>query len=131
MINDMEIQANEIQGLGAPEGSSGRICRLMDADIRTSDDKLRYLNAVTKGQKQRVVYVGDSATDFDSLCAADLGLWINGCSRDSVGEIAAEMFKPLRITPSLIRPVSELDGAKPLFYWTPDLHHVLSAMTDS
>jgi 2-hydroxy-3-keto-5-methylthiopentenyl-1-phosphate phosphatase len=74
-IDTLEIHTNEIDGLDAPEGSSGHLSSDSRPSIRTSADKLQHFKRLPDYMN---VYVGDSATDYDCLLAADVGL----CMRD-------------------------------------------------
>lgn len=132
LINDMVIHANEIEGLGSPLGSSGRVCSPLGQDIRTSDDKLRYLRAALGPQgddKCFVVYVGDSSTDFDSLCAADLGIWICPVPEAQYAQAFAKAFKPLNFVPPPLTSFDHGAGEHALFYWAPDFYAVHEALT--
>ncbi|KAK0351759.1 hypothetical protein LTR91_003245 [Friedmanniomyces endolithicus] len=83
-INDTEIHSNEIHGLNSPQGSSGRLT----GNIRTAREKAGHMPAgsdqrgaaATKRQRLDspfVVYVGDSATDYECFQCADLPIWIS------------------------------------------------------
>lgn len=128
-INDMKIFANEIEGLGSPEGSSGRIVRPFDVDIRTSGDKLRYLKASLDAKNAFVVYVGDSSTDFDSLRAANLGIWLCPVAEEDSKKASKEVFKPLNYTPPSLESAKDLMGLVAMFYWAPDFKAVRAALT--
>lgn len=132
-MNDMKIFANEIQGLGSPYGSSGRLVRPLSADIRTSGDKLRYIEASTKsaGPKLFTVYVGDSPTDFDALCAADLGIWLCNIVEAEYEIAAKETFKPLNFVPPRLSSVLDLDHTEALFYWAPDFRSVIEVLSST
>lgn len=132
LINDMVVHANEIEGLGSPLGSSGRVCRGPDRDIRTSDDKLRYLptpKGEGEGQAPYVVYVGDSSTDLDSMCAADLGIWLCPVSESEYPQAFADSFKPLDFVPPPLASLDTRSTKNELFYWAPDLHTVYQRLT--
>lgn len=133
LINDMVIHANEIEGLGSPLGSSGRVCRAVGQDIRTSDDKLRCLSKSRgrgeEGNSPFLVYVGDSSTDFDSLCAADLGVWICAVPESDYTETFAESFKPLNFVPPPLTSFGTGAGKDALFYWAPNLHQVYEVLS--
>jgi hypothetical protein len=135
-INDMRIFANEIEGLGSERGSSGRVVRPLDADIRSSDDKLRHLNASRDAAEADtfVVYVGDSSTDFDCLAAADLGIWMwpgRGGSDDDHEKASKETFAPLDFVPPRLDTLHSLDDEKAMFYWTSDLKSVVKLLTST
>ncbi|GAB7353272.1 hypothetical protein MBLNU459_g3778t1 [Dothideomycetes sp. NU459] len=119
-IAAMPIVANEIGGLDGPGGGDGSLTRPGSAGVRTSSDKLARLPlrcqarlAGEAGRARRdpdrpdadadvdvdadaggtVVYVGDSATDFEALLAADVGI----CVRDEpMGSGQQELAETLR-----------------------------------
>lgn len=97
MINDMRIHANEIHGLNSPQGSSGRLI----GNLRTSMDKLRAMEGIVASSetslddKPIVAYVGDSSTDYECLCAADIGVWISDVPESEVGANFEKVFRPL------------------------------------
>ncbi|KXT07978.1 hypothetical protein AC579_6917 [Pseudocercospora musae] len=130
-INDMKIFANEIEGLASPYGSSGRVVRPLDVDIRTSREKLRYLKemAPSAGWKPFTVYVGDSSTDFDALCAADLGVWLCDVAEAEYEKASMETFKPLDFVPPPLHCVSAMEGFPALFYWAPDLRSIIDMIS--
>lgn len=74
LIEHMGIQANEIVGLQAQDGSSGSLTRPNKLAVRTSLDKLQ---SYARSLDQIHVYVGDSVTDLDCLLAADVGICIH------------------------------------------------------
>lgn len=103
-IETMQIQANEIAGLDATEGSDGGLSKSGGDGIRTSSDKLARLPLHCRTRLDRpdpqggdqkevtVIYVGDSATDFEALLAADIGI----CVRDvPLGSGQIELAKTL------------------------------------
>ncbi|KAK1812712.1 hypothetical protein LTR12_012938 [Friedmanniomyces endolithicus] len=102
-INDMEIHSNEIHGLDSPQGSSGRLT----GNIRTAREKAEHMpagnNQRAPGAAERqgsedplVLYVGDSATDYECFHCADFPIWIGGQSKDSVHtQRFEEIFRPL------------------------------------
>lgn len=124
-VQHMKISANEIQDLEAPGGSSGRVIRENGRDIRTSDDKLLYLPGRRHGSNEGpfVIYAGDSSTDFDCLCAADLGVWLCDVPEAEYETAFKETFKPFAgRTPPPLATISSIDEAqKDFFYWTPNL----------
>ncbi|KAF1984640.1 hypothetical protein K402DRAFT_395656 [Aulographum hederae CBS 113979] len=118
LVDGIAIYANELQGLDAVGGSSGRITT--DAEdtggIRTSADKVAVIRRLKQeieqemqndrdGSKEEVggknveyreeaaiVYVGDSTTDFDALIEADVGV----CIRDEpMGRAQMELHEVL------------------------------------
>ncbi|KXS94479.1 hypothetical protein AC578_1711 [Pseudocercospora eumusae] len=132
-INDINIFANEIEGLASPYGSSGRVVKPLDADIRTSGDKLRYLDvpAPSAAGEHFTVYVGDSSTDFDALCAADLGIWLCDVAEADYEKASMKTFKPLKFIPPPLHSVSATEGFPALFYWAPDLRSVIDTLSDT
>lgn len=129
-INDMQIFANEIEGLGSPEGSSGRVCGALQEDIRTSDDKLRFLSFLKDENKEQfVVYVGDSSTDFDCLCDADVGVWLCDAAESQYEQSFMETFRPFRgFVPPPLRSDSDLEANKGIFFWAPSFDSVLEML---
>nr|POE63381.1 upf0655 protein [Quercus suber] len=118
-VDELEITANDLDGLDSPQGSSGRI----DGNVSTSSDKLgrmppsRHCHVaqstadhglqpckLTSSQCKQapfVVYVGDSRTDYECLKAADVGLWL--CDDDHARALGKfkQTFAPLE-TPALL-----------------------------
>jgi len=103
---DLEIHANDIDGLHEPHGSSGR----MQSKVHTSADKLKYL-PLSQGNNPDypfrqadecnpyLIYVGDSSTDFDALMAADTGIWLNPAENvEDAQRDCQQSFKPLQLT---------------------------------
>lgn len=149
-INNMDIFANEIHGLASPEGSSGRTVRPFGTDLRTSGDKLRYFDEITRTSqgvkgapdqgKVMSVYVGDSATDFACLCQAGIGIWLCDVAEQSVSEKFQEVFKPLEadapIPLATLKGLdrdalnARLDADKSLFYWASNLATIVDVLTE-
>ncbi|WPH01151.1 Hypothetical protein R9X50_00398600 [Acrodontium crateriforme] len=91
-IDDMTIMANELEDLTAPEGSTGRIV----GGIYTSTDKRSKMPLSTRSKSDLasidwrkdedlepyVFYIGDSATDYESILAADFGLWLEAFNNE-------------------------------------------------
>ncbi|KAK0270547.1 hypothetical protein LTR35_014083 [Friedmanniomyces endolithicus] len=103
-INDTEIHSNEIHGLNSPQGSSGRLT----GNIRTAREKVEHMPAgsdqrgaaATKRQRLDspfMVYVGDSATDYECFQCADLPIWISdqGEEEDARVQRFDAIFRPL------------------------------------
>lgn len=149
VVNDMEIHANEIQGLGSPAGSSGRLTRPFDVDLRTSGDKLRYFVVQTADhgaggghpeEQPITIYVGDSSTDFECLCRADIGIWTAEMPREQLPNRFLEVFKPLQAsTPQVLADVGGLSSfvaskksvnESSMFYWAPDLLTIIAFLTN-
>jgi 2-hydroxy-3-keto-5-methylthiopentenyl-1-phosphate phosphatase len=144
-FNDFEIFANEIHGLGSPCGSSGRLIRPFEAGIRTSGDKVKYFQHMTRrpdavdmrrngSYAPLTVYIGDSATDYGALCQADLGIWLCDIPHKDLGTRFNKIFGPLKAAlpaslktleiAELVRAKQAEAGLHPRFYWSRDLHTV-------
>ena len=127
-LDHLTIAANEISGIHEPGGSSGRLTDANHATIRTSFDKLhnfpsreRYLN----------VYVGDSATDFDSLLAADLGICIRddpmGSSSKTLAETMSRVGQEVQHI-DRIKAWQQLSTSKSNVLWAQDLAEIVSLL---
>lgn len=91
VIEGMTITANDLEGLGDPDGASGRLNSDGSSSTRTADDKHR--NLVSSYQKDmHNVYVGDSPTDFRCLLAADLGICVRNDPMSSSSKELADVF---------------------------------------
>ncbi|KAK5124082.1 hypothetical protein LTR85_002279 [Meristemomyces frigidus] len=122
-VDGMEIKANEIDGLDDAEGgSSGRLVGY----IRTAADKLQQRPLARRpgqvSERPFEVYVGDSATDYECLRAADIGIWLCDCAPTEYEQKFKENFKPLQLEIQPIEgfcshPDSEL-------YWSSELEDV-------
>jgi 2-hydroxy-3-keto-5-methylthiopentenyl-1-phosphate phosphatase len=143
-FNDFEIFANEIHGLGSPCGSSGRLVRPLEGGIRTSGDKVKYFQHMTRRHDGvtvngfdalLTVYMGDSATDYGALCEADLGIWLCDIPHEDLVARFNKVFGPLKAAPPVplqgvditefIRSKRTKGASNPRFYWTRDLHTVV------
>lgn len=129
LINGMIIQANEIEGLDLSEGSSGQLC----SSIRTAEHKLARMTRFRQehqGEQPIVVYVGDSATDYECLRAADIGIWICDCAQSEYLERFAQTFKPLGL--GEFKPIAIPAGDKCVpgktCLWTSSLAHVVELL---
>lgn len=91
-FNELDIAANEINGLMSPDGNSGRLIDPSRAVIRTSFDKLQNF---TYRKDHFNIYVGDSTTDLDCLVAADLGICIRDDPMSSSSKALAETLARL------------------------------------
>jgi 2-hydroxy-3-keto-5-methylthiopentenyl-1-phosphate phosphatase len=148
-FNDFEIFANEIHGLGSPCGSSGRLIRPFEAGIRTSGDKVKYFQHMTRRpdgpptgghghDAPLTVYIGDSATDYGALCQAELGIWLCDIPREDLISRFNKVFGPLKAI--LPVPLTELEvnghvslkrtegASTPSFYWSRDLHTIVECL---
>ncbi|OCK82453.1 hypothetical protein K432DRAFT_415323 [Lepidopterella palustris CBS 459.81] len=112
----IDIHANEIQGLDRPEGSSGFLRAPENRDIRTSADKLRRLMEI---KRSPVIYFGDSATDFDCLLEADLGI----CMMDTPDTELIETFKRVGVVVPHISKLSLVDDYEVV--WARDFTEVV------
>lgn len=72
-INSLPIVANELARMESVYGSTGRLSLPSHPSVRTSYDKLVHFK---RDPDYLNVYIGDSATDFDPLLAADVGICI-------------------------------------------------------
>jgi len=115
-LSRVEIQANEIEGLDTPEGSSGKLV----GEIRTADEKLRHLPQ-PRAAGEKVIYVGDSATDYLCLKQGKPGVWICDCPQNRLMEIAMETFKPLDCE---VLPTGQGKEGVVDSFWSPDLEAV-------
>lgn len=131
VLNAMPIHANEIEGLDSLEGSSGQVIRSDGTDIRTSDDKLRRMKACGNNGGQFTVYIGDSSTDFDCLCEADLGIWLFDVPEEAYEEASKKVFSPLEYVPPRLSTLKDVAGEKAMFYWAPDFKTVLEVLSTS
>lgn len=113
VARELQIHACEITGLDEEEGSSGH----MQADVLSSADKLKFLPFASQRnhamdpyrphdpEAPYLVYVGDSATDFDCLMLADAGVWLCPASDlKEASERCEQCFKPLKLR---LRPISD------------------------
>jgi thiamine phosphate phosphatase / amino-HMP aminohydrolase len=121
-VDSLQILANEIDGLDNKIGSSGRLNVDLRPSIRTSFDKLQHLKLDPDSMN---VYAGDSATDFDCLLAADIGICIRdepiGSSQRLLADTLARLkLKVVRVTDSE-RPE---DLEQPRLFWARDLGEV-------
>lgn len=132
-IEHMKIHANDIEGLDRPEGSSGVICLESGLDIRTSDDKSRYMPETSSNPVDEsnplIVYLGDSSTDFDCLLSAHVGVWVCDVSFEQHLQAFEETFKPFK--GFLPEPLSNESITTDLICWSPDLHQVVKLLTRS
>jgi hypothetical protein len=127
-FDHLDIAANEIKGIFQPGGSSGQLTDSDHAVIRTSFDKLQNFKAQ---QGFHNVYVGDSATDFDCLQAADLGI----CIRDeSIGSSARTLADTLSRVGYSVRHVNdvgtwqELSTSTSNVLWARDFNEILGLL---
>jgi len=127
-LDHLTIAANEINGLHEPGGSSGRLTDANHAVIRTSFDKLHNFPS-REGCLN--VYVGDSATDFDCLLAADLGICIRDDPMGSSAKTLAETV--LRVGFDVqhvdkIKALQQLSPSTSNVFWAQNLHEIVSLL---
>jgi hypothetical protein len=128
LIDHLPIAANEISGLQQPRGSSGHLTDAKHAVIRTSFDKLQNF-AAHEGSIN--IYVGDSATDFDCLLAADLGICIRD---DPMGSSAKTLAETMSRMDYAVQHVNDLDilqdlsMSNPNLVWAHDLNEVVKLL---
>jgi hypothetical protein len=128
LINgDIKIIANEISGLQRPDGSSGLLTDPDHAIVRTSFDKLQNFKIQNDSHN---IYVGDSATDFDCLLAADLGI----CIRDAhMGSSARTLADTLSRVGYNVRHVGEIESWQEVdsesnLLWASDFKEILNLL---
>jgi hypothetical protein len=127
LSEDIKIVANEISGLERPGGSSGFLTDPDHAIVRTSFDKLQNFRPLDDSHN---IYVGDSATDFDCLLAADLGI----CIRDAqMGSSAKTLADTLSRVGYNIRHVGEIESWQGVnsgsnLLWASDFKEVLNLL---
>lgn len=124
---DLKVVANEIGGLQRPGGSSGVLTDPDHAIVRTSYDKLQNFRIQNDS---RNIYVGDSATDYDCLLAADLGI----CIRDAqMGSSAKTLADTLSRVGSKVRHVGEIKSWQEVnsgsnLLWASDFKQILNLL---
>ena len=127
-LDHLPIAANEISGIHEPGGSSGRLTDADHAIIRTSFDKL---SNFPSEEGLLNIYVGDSATDFDCLLAADLGICIRD---DPMGSSAKTLAETISRVGHVVRHVDtmktwqQLNTSKPNLLWAQDLNQIVSLL---
>jgi hypothetical protein len=75
------------------------------------------------------VYIGDSSTDFDAMCAADVGIWLCDVPELQYGSKFKETFKPLDFMPPPLQTWREDRQPKQLCYWAPNFKVVFKHLT--
>lgn len=127
-IADLPLVANEIHALDDPKGSDGILSNGGEA-VQTSADKLARLFPAKDqpaAPSMNTVYVGDSATDFDCLIAADVGICIRDEPMGSGQQGLAETLDRLGIEQVHVGEVRRLDGGYQGLWWARNLEEVLS-----
>lgn len=62
------------------------------------------LTAVLGSERPTVVYVGDSATDYECLRHADTGVWLCDCAPTEYKHKSKDVFQPLDLE---LRPIAQ------------------------
>lgn len=127
-LGNLPIAANEINGIYEPGGSSGRLTDANHAIIRTSFDKL---SNFPSRQGFLNIYVGDSATDFDCLLAADLGICIRDDPMGSSAQTLAETISRVgHMVPHVddMKNWQQLETSKSNLLWAQDLDQIVSLL---
>ncbi|PNS17681.1 UPF0655 protein [Sphaceloma murrayae] len=138
-LRRMDITANEISQVRELSGSDGGLRSPTREEIRTSEDKLKFLHPHCRGNldtqermgpradEELVVYIGDSDTDLECLLAADIAIWIRDDPPSSAGKRLHSAVTRLNIP---TKPVEELRMPglqQPPIWIARDFHQVLSA----
>lgn len=124
---NIKITANEICGLQRADGSSGLLNDRDHAIVRTSFDKLNNFK-IQDGSHN--VYVGDSATDFDCLLAADLGICIRDAQMGSSAKTLADTMSRVGYN---VRNVGEIKNWKEVesgskLLWASDFKEIMNLL---
>jgi len=139
-VRDIEVIANEIEGLEDEGGSSGHLNKKGENGIRTSRDKSRELyrhskpsgdrNGIEKADDPVVVYVGDSTTDFECLLEAGVGVCIRDDPMGSGQQELADAFERLGVRVQHVSALGEPSRDRPheqterMLWWAKDLKEV-------
>ncbi|KAJ8603870.1 hypothetical protein MRB53_042045 [Persea americana] len=130
LVEHMVIQANEIEGLSSPEGSTGALNRNNKLAVRTNLDKL---SSYARSLDQVHVYIGDSATDLDCLLAADVGICVRN---DPMSSEQERLDKTLNRVNVLVKHVLDIrhtvdDGvpAESKLWWARDFGEISSFLS--
>jgi hypothetical protein len=127
-FDHLDIVANEIRGVFQLGGSSGQLTHPNHAVIRTSSDKLQNFKAQEGFHN---VYVGDSATDFDCLLAADLGICIRDDPIGSSARTLADTLSRMGYSVQHVDDVGtwqELSTSRSNVLWARDFNEILSLL---
>lgn len=123
-FDHLKIAANEINGLDQPGGSNGRLTDPNHAVIRTSFDKLQNLQPLAGHCN---IYVGDSATDFDCLSNADLGICIRDEQMGSSARTLADTFSRIGTDVRHVNKIENWQGLNtsgPNILWAKDFNEI-------
>ncbi|KAK7613233.1 hypothetical protein JOL62DRAFT_554582 [Phyllosticta paracitricarpa] len=133
-MQNIDISANEFEGLDGFEGSSGRLTKSGGKGIRTSQDKLERMPIPHKfGGDELVIYVGDSCTDLEALLAADVGVCVRDEPMGSGQRELAETLERIGVLVHRLKLLAEMpppDDSRIDLWWTPSLEE-LSLSLDS
>ncbi|KAK7625529.1 hypothetical protein IWX48DRAFT_314168 [Phyllosticta citricarpa] len=133
-MQNIDISANEFEGLDGFEGSSGRLTKSGGKGIRTSQDKLERMPIPHKfGGDELVIYVGDSCTDLEALLAADVGVCVRDEPMGSGQRELAETLERIGVPVHRLKLLAEMpppDDSRIDLWWTPSLEE-LSLSLDS
>ena len=130
----LAIYANEIDGIGRAEGSTGLMHSVWEPNIRTSKDKLLTAQEIQREKEDLyvdppyVVYVGDSTTDLECLLSADLGICIRDQPMRSGQQSLAQTLTRLGLETKHVTEMENLgEGAEERqqgIYWAHNLGEV-------
>jgi hypothetical protein len=138
-IRDLKIYGNEVNSKLAE--SSMRATGVLGSSsmVHTSSDKATALRkAIANGEKKAAklgqtyisVYVGDTATDFDALLQASVGVCVRDEPLRGGQEELADTFERVGIE---VLPLTDIDlstlGPKTV-YWTNDLSEVAALLSE-
>ncbi|KAK8168372.1 hypothetical protein IWX90DRAFT_111447 [Phyllosticta citrichinensis] len=133
-LQNIDISANEFEGLDHRNGSSGRLTKSGEKGIRTSQDKLERMPIPHKyGGDELVIYVGDSCTDLEALLAADVGICIRDEPMGSGQRELAETLERIGVPVHRLKLLAEMpppDDSRIDLWWTSSLEE-LSMSLDS
>ncbi|KAK0650113.1 hypothetical protein DIS24_g7188 [Lasiodiplodia hormozganensis] len=138
-VERVSIAANEIAGLQDSNGSSGLLNGRTEVSgeeagaIRTSADKRANMPTPVKyGGEELVVYVGDSATDFEALLVADVGICIRDEEPSSGQKELAETLERVGVEQHRIKLLAEMppaDDSAVSVYWAKNLQEVALSLS--
>ena len=143
-VTQLDIRANEIDGIDRAEGSTGLMHSAWEPSIRTSRDKFLALREILHENEDVsandpagfcTMYVGDSPTDLECLLAADVGICVRDEPMGSGQQSLSDALERVRVD---VRHVGEYNGlckgtldiegthALKRLYWARDLREVAS-----
>jgi len=143
VINNMPIYGNEVNRELAQDSIPTVGDLSSPNSIQTSADKLAALQSVivagkdkakAKGHEHVSIYVGDTATDFDCLLYADIGVCINDVPLRGGQQELASTFVRVNVEILPLReaqwPVVAREGERKTVYWTNDLGEVADMLRE-